>query len=145
MYFERRLQPFWMLVLGLVMTYSLGVAYGSVLYPWIGYLVGLVTSVPVVLLWWRGQSNIQVSEEFLIVGKLKLPIEYVGQVQVFNSPDFLNRIRTGATGAEMLSLLGQKYGGVVVENLDATDPYRQWVIASKSAEKLQTALRKPNA
>lgn len=145
MYFERRLQPLWMLALGLVMTYSLGVAYGSVLYPWIGYVVGLVTSVPVLLIWWRGQSNIKVSDEFLYVGKLKLPIEYVGKVQVFSAPDFLSRIRTGATGTEMLSLLGQKYGGVVVENLDATDPYRQWVIASKSAEKLQTALREPNA
>jgi hypothetical protein len=145
MYFERRLQPLWMLVLGLVMTYSLGVAYGSVLYPWIGYLVGLVTSVPVLLLWWRGQSNIQVSGEFLYVGKLKLPIEYVGEVQVFSAPEFLNRIRSGSTGTEMLSLLGQKYGGVVVENLDSTDPYRQWVIASKSAEKLQTALHRTNA
>jgi hypothetical protein len=134
-----------MLALGLVMTYSLGVAYGSVLYPWIGYLIGFVTSIPVVVLWWRGQSNISVSTNSLNIGKFSLPREYVGEVEVFDGEDFLRRIRTGSTGVEFLSLLGQKYGGVVIHNLDETDPYRQWVVASKSPEKLKTALSNQSA
>ena len=69
MFLERRYQPIWLLGLGLVMTISLGVAYGSVLAAEFGFLLGSFSSALVIWLWFKAGSTIRVTSDGLLVGK----------------------------------------------------------------------------
>jgi hypothetical protein len=141
MLIERRFQPFWILALGLLMTGSLGVAYGSVLLPWIGVAAGLLTSIPVIWLWLRGRSDVRVEHGFLYVGRNRLELQFVGEVIALSPPDFLQRIRGGALTSDFLSIPNPKHGGVVISNLDESDPYRHWVISCKNPNQVVAAIR----
>lgn len=141
MLIERRFQPVWILALGLLMTGSLGVAYGSVLLPWIGVAAGLLTSVPVVWLWFRGRSDIEIKNGFFYVGRNRLELHYVGELNALNPPDFLQRIRGGALTSDFLSIPNPKHGGIVITNFDSSDPYRSWVISCKNPNQVIAAIR----
>lgn len=139
MLIERRFQPLWILALGLLMTFSLGIAYGSVLIPIIGWIAGITTTIPVVWLWWRGRSDICINHGFLYIGKYRLEQKYVGEITALSSEQFLLRIRGQAGLSDLISIPNPKFGGIVIENKDDSDPYKHWVISSRNPE--QTASR----
>ncbi len=141
MLIERRFQPVWILALGLLMTVSLGVAYGSVLIPIIGWVAGVGTTIPVVWLWLRGRTDIRMDEQSLYVGRYQLETEYVGDVLELDANQFLQRIRGGASQNELISIPNPKFGGIVISNLDETDPYRYWVLSSKNPKQTAAAIR----
>lgn len=140
MLIERRFQPVWILALGLLMTVSLGVAYGSVLTPLIGWIAGIGSTIPVVWLWLRGRTDIRIDDEFLYVGRFRLERHFVGEVSTFDSTEFLQRIRSGASQNELISIPNPKFGGIVIANLDETDPYRSWVLSSKNPTRTAAAI-----
>lgn len=137
MLIERRFQPVWILALGLLMTFSLGVAYGSVLIPIIGWIAGTITTIPVVWLWLRGRTDIRIDDDFLHVGRFQLELEFIGEVIPLDANQFLQRIRGGASQYELLSIPNPKFGGIVISILDETDPLKFWVLSSKNP--VQTA------
>lgn len=141
MYRERRTQPLWLLMLALLMTISLGIAYSAATSTMIGSLIGVALSFPAVWFWWRASSNIEVTPTHLLVGRLRLERECIGRVEVLNSEEFLHRIRVGSKTTDALLFTRTNTGGVVLEILDDTDPYRAWVVSSARPAELGAALR----
>lgn len=141
MFLERRYQPIWLLGLGLVMTISLGVAYGSVLAAGFGLLLGSMSSALVIWLWFKARSTIRVTNEGLQVGNYFLDSAYISKCKAFEAKEFATRIRAEARTTDLLSILHHQHGGVEVEIADARDPYRHWVIGTRYPADLCAALK----
>ena len=90
--------------------------------------------------WWRASAHVTVTPSELVVGKMHLPWNFVGEVRALEVQDFAKRIGTEARGDDAYSLLARHGGGVVVENLDVSDPFRQWLIGSKTPFALESAI-----
>ena len=140
MYFEKRRQPYWLLALSLLMTSTFGVAVVAATSELAGLIVGTVTSIGATLWWWQGRANVHVTDSELVVGKMHLPLSEIGNVKPLAADEFWIRSGREARADDAFSLLSRKLGGVVVENLDPSDPYRQWVIGSAHAFALADAI-----
>lgn len=140
LYRERRNQPLWQLMLALLLTISLGIAYAAATSSTLGSIIGVGLSVPAVWLWRRAAADIELTDSFLCVGRLRLELSAIGTVTVLTPVDFLKRIRTGAKTTDLLLFNRTDGGGVALEIADETDPYRAWVISSRSPEKFAAAL-----
>jgi hypothetical protein len=140
MYIEKRQQPYWLLALSLLMTSTFGVAVYAAVTETTGLVVGLVSSGAVGLWWWQGRAPIMVTSDALQVGRMKLPLEFIGAVTPLDASEFALRSGRNARADDAFSLLQRRYGGVVVENLDATDPFRHWVMGSRHAFQLADAI-----
>ena len=130
-----------MLALSLLMTSTFGVAVAAATTATIGTSVGMVLSIIAALVWWRNASHICVSQEGLHVGTWFLPWEFIGDVQVLDTADFKIRTSTQIRADDALSLLKREHGGLVVTNLDLSDPHRHWVIGARHGEILGNLLR----
>lgn len=140
MYFEKRRQPYWLLALSLLMTSTFGVAVVAATTEIAGLIVGTVTSLGATVWWWQGRANVTVTDTELIVGRMHLPLSEIGTVTPLDAEEFWIRSGREARADDAFSLLSRKTGGVVVENRDSTDPYRQWVIGSAHAFALADAI-----
>ena len=140
MYVERRWQPWWLLGLLVTIALSLGVAYGSAVSPNIGWLVGAVTTAPVVYFWYSQRSHIVITPTHIRVGQLSLELGAVSGVEGFGREDFLVRNRNKARADDMFSLRGSSRGGVVVTLNDPTDPTKAWVLSSRDPFTLTAAI-----
>lgn len=140
MYLEKRWQPVWVLALSVLMTASLGIAYGSLLQAWFGWLTGGLTSAVAVWAWWARRSPISVSDSELRVGRMRLPLSVVGRVEVFSPAQMQERTGVAGRADDVLSIPSGHRGGVVVEINDPSDPYRHWVLASRRPGDLAAAI-----
>lgn len=140
MYFEKRRQPLWLLALSVLMTVSFGIAVSAATSSLAGSVVALVSTSVVAIAWWRLGAPITVTEEDLVVGAMHLPLSFVGEVQALEPQDFAVRIGAQARGDDAYSLLARDGGGIVVMNTDASDPFKQWVIGSKTPFALEAAI-----
>ena len=139
-YRELRLQPWWLLALGLTMTLSLGVAWGSAAGPWLGWPAGIVTSVAVCLWWWAARSLVVVDAAGLHVGRMLLEAAALGQAVALQPDEFRSRTAIESRADDVNSLLNRQHGGVVVKIDDASDPFGHWVVGSRNPKALTAAI-----
>lgn len=139
-YREPRRQPLWQLGLGVTMTLSLAIAWGTAAGSTLGWLTGICTTTAVVAWWWLKSATIEVSPSGLKVGAWFLESDFLGQCQALNAEDFLRRTRDLARADDALSLQGVARSGVLVEVLDSSDTYRHWLISSKRPQALADSL-----
>lgn len=140
LYRERRSQPGWLLFLALLLTISLGIAYAAATTSTFGSVIGAALSIPAVVLWWKSASNITVTEEHLLVGRLKLDLSVIESATVLEPQEFLKRLRTDGKTTDLLLFTRTDAGGVVVELNDPSDPYRSWVLSSRHPQQLADAV-----
>lgn len=141
LYSEQRLQPWWLLLLSLTMTISLGIAYGTAISAAVGSCTAIFTSGIAAAWWWRGRSPISVDSDGLRLGRFRLEAAAIGQVVEFDAVEFAQRISTGGRADDFYSLLSRSGGGVAVEVRDPSDPFAAWVIGSRRPAQLAAALR----
>lgn len=140
-YSEQRLQPWWLLALGLTMTVSLGIAYGSAVSATFGTATAILSSALAAAWWWMGRSPIAVDAAGLRLGRMWLEPAAIGQIDEFDAAAFGLRTSIGSRADDMNSLLHRNGGGVVVQIVDASDPFAAWVIGSRRPAELAAALR----
>lgn len=132
--------PIWHAVLALLVTSSLGVAYGSAVSVVWGWMLGSVMSAIAIWLWFQKRIKIEITSKFLKVGKFTIEKEFIGQVLVLDQNDFLSRIRSGAHRNDVFVLRNYSNGGMAIEIKDSRDPFCHWVVSSKHPSKLAKAM-----
>ncbi len=139
-YSEIQFPPIWQALLGLLVTSSLGIAYGSAVSSAWGWALGLALSA-IALFWWFSKSiRISVSSGFLQIGKMKIEHEFIGKVNSFDQAPFLQRIRGEAHRQDVFILRNLSLGGVEIEIEDSRDPFCHWVVSSKHPSRLTSTL-----
>ncbi len=140
LYSDFQIAAFWQLLFALLVTSSLGVAYGSAVSAIAGWALGLFLS-GFGIWWWLSKAiRIQVTAEHLIVGNFKIEREHIGKVRDFSSDSFLNRIRGEAHRQDLFVLRNLSKGGVEIEINDSKDPFCHWVITAKRPSRLTSTL-----
>ena len=140
LYSDFQTAAFWQLLFVLLVTSSLGVAYGSAVSANAGWALGVCLS-GFGIWWWLSKAiRIQVTSEHLIVGKFKIECEHIGEVIDFPSDAFLNRIRGEAHRQDLFVLRNLSKGGVEIEIKDSKDPFCHWVLSAKHPSRLASTL-----
>ncbi len=142
----RRHQPVWLLALGLVMVWSVGLAYGAVFSTLVGQVIGISGTVAIAAWWHAKRADLRVTDEGIFVGKNFVEFQYVGQVAAFDAQDFALAVRRKSTA--YLSLLGRLDGGLYIEIADIRDPHECWLISLRDPQAAVTAIdnaRRPNS
>lgn len=139
-YRETLSAPWALWLFGLVMTATLGVAYGyAISAPWGALtfvLAQAVTSWALVVT----APRIRVDEAVFRAGRARLPRRCVGRVRVCD-PETLHRLRgVGADARAYLCLRSWVRGAVVVEVDDPADPHPYWLVSSRRPDRLRDAL-----
>jgi hypothetical protein len=111
-------------------------------YPGVRSWIGYVITVPVfvVALFWLGRSRVRVDGGELQVGAARLPLRYVGRVEVV--PKDGRQVALGPELDPAAYLLHRAWVGSVVriEVTDPEDPTPYWIFSVRDAEGLLTAL-----
>lgn len=108
-----------------------------------GLAAGLVANALVVAIMLGSSPRILISEEFLIVGKAKIPRQYVGPVDVIDRSG--KRIATGPDldARAYLQVQPSVSGMVRIHLNDPQDPTPYWLVSTRQAERVKSALTMP--
>jgi hypothetical protein len=111
-------------------------------YPGIRSWIGYAITVPVfvVALFWLGRSRVRVADGELQVGAARLPLRYVGRVEVV--PKDGKQVALGPELDPTAYLLHRAWVGPVVrmEVTDPEDPTPYWIFSVRDTEGLLAAL-----
>jgi hypothetical protein len=131
----------WFWLLGAGGAVSLGLAYGVALSPAVGWLAAGLAALAVVLLGLRLAARIRVGPDGIAAGRATLPWDCAGRVLALDGEGA--RMALGPNGdptAWMLLRPGVGPGAVVVEVIDAEDPHRTWLLATRDPQRLSRAI-----
>lgn len=143
--FQERLWPsLGMWVFAFIMTTSLGIAYSQAYGKELGLIVAIFTTLAVAIGLIVNTPLIQVDELNLRVGRARLPLEYVGKIQILDDVQSRRARSTDANSNAHFQLRGGIKGSVIVEVTDPQDPHPYWQVSTRKPEKLTTALAKKN-
>jgi hypothetical protein len=138
---ERLWPGAWFWLLGAGGAVSLGVAYGAALEPAIGWFVAAVAALGVVVLGVRWAARVAVGPAGLRAGRAVLPWSAIGRVLAVDGEHArLARGPQGDASAWMVLRPGVGPGAVVVEVTDPEDPHHTWLVASRDATALASAI-----
>jgi hypothetical protein len=139
-YRERLHAPWWVWVISLLLTTTLGVAYGHVL----GTRAGVLTfacAQALVSVWLLATAPLVVVDDRVFrAGRARLPLAVVGRIaplDVEQSRDAQGRL---ADPAAYLCLRGWIARSVLVEVDDLDDPHPYWLVSSRHGHALAGAL-----
>ena len=139
-YEERVGAPVFLWILVVVLSVSLGLAYGAA----IGYGWGFLTFVVVQALgtWWLllARSRIAVDDDVLVAGRATLPLEFVGTVLALDAAETRHTAGPGADARAYLLLRGSATTAVKVVLDDPADPTPYWLVATRHPTELRAAI-----
>jgi hypothetical protein len=111
-------------------------------YPGIRSWIGYAITVPVFVaaLWWFGRTRVRVADGELQVGPARLPLRYVGRVEIV--PRERKQIALGPELDPTAYLLHRAWVGplVRVEVTDPDDPTPYWIFSVRDPEALVALL-----
>jgi hypothetical protein len=139
--FQERLWPSlgqW--VFALIMTASLGIAYGRAFGSNLGIFVGIIATLVVAIGLVVNTPLIQIDELNFRVGRARLPLQYVGKLQILDAEQSRRARSTDANSNAHFQLRGGIKDTVIVEVTDAQDPHPYWQISTRNPDKLLAAL-----
>ncbi len=139
-YIERLWPSIGMWFFALVMTVSLGIAYGSAYGMNLGLLVGSGTSAAVFLGLIVNTPAIRVDELNFQVGRARMPLRYIGQIQILDEVDSRRARSTDAHKDAHFQLRGGIKQTLIVEITDETDLHPYWQISTRDPKKLAEIL-----
>lgn len=139
-YRERLLPgPFaWILVL--LMTISLGIAYGDVYGFGFGVLLATFGTAAIYLVMFFTSPIVQIDELVLRVGGARLPRKFVAEPKILNREQTTNSKRIALPKNAYLVLRAAIPESVLVQVSDESDPHPYWQFSSRNPEKLISAL-----
>lgn len=139
--FKERLWPslgMWMFAV--IMTSSLGVAYGRAYGNELGLVVGISTTVAVAIGIIVNTPLIQIDEANFRAGRARLPLQYVGQVKQLDEQQSRRARSTDANSNAHFQLRGGIKFSIIVEVTDPQDPHPYWQVSTRKPDELLAAL-----
>jgi hypothetical protein len=139
--FQERLWPsLGMWGFAFIMTSSLGIAYSQAYGKELGFIVAISTTLAVAIGLMVNTPLIQVDELNLRAGRARLPLEYVGKVQILDDVQSRRARSTDANSNAHFQLRGGIKGSVIVEVTDPQDPHPYWQVSTRKPDALIAAL-----
>jgi hypothetical protein len=123
-----------------IMTSSLGIAYGRAYGMDLGIVVGVAATVAVTIGLVVNTPLIQIDELNFRVGRARLPLEYVGKIQMLDEEQSRRARSTDANSNAHFQLRGGIKYTLLVEVTDPQDPHPYWQVSSRKPDSLVTAL-----
>ena len=139
-YTERLWHSAGMWFVALVMTVSLGIAYGSAYGINLGLIVGVVASTAAIFGLLKNTPTIRIDELNFQVGRARMPLRYIGKVQILDETQSRRARSTHAHKDAYFQLRGGIKQTLIVEITDESDPHPYWQISTRSPEDLSTKL-----
>lgn len=139
--FQERLWPaagLW--ISALLMTSSLGIAYGQAYGKELGFVVAISTTLAVAIGLIVNTPLIQIDELNFRAGRARLPLQYVGKIQVLDDVQSKRARSTDANSKAHFQLRGGIKGSVIVEVTDPQDPHPYWQVSTRKPDALIAAL-----
>ena len=143
--FRERLWPSvgqWVFVL--VMTSSLGIAYGRAYGDDLGLMVGIAATILLGIGIVVNTPLIQIDELNFRVGRARLPLQFVGEIQKLDDQQSRRARSTDANSNAHFQLRGGIKNTVIVEVTDPQDPHPYWQVSTRKPDELIVALQKVN-
>jgi hypothetical protein len=139
--FQERLWPsLGMWTVAFIMTSSLGIAYSQAFGKELGFIVTISTTLAIAIGFIVNSPLIQVDELNLRVGRARLPLEYVGKIQILDDVQSSRARSTDANSNAHFQLRGGITGSVLVEVTDPQDPHPYWQVSTRKPDALAAAL-----
>lgn len=139
-YTERLWHSVGMWFVALVMTVSLGIAYGSAYGANLGLIVGVVASTAAIFGLFRNSPTILIDEINFQVGRARMPLRYVGKVQILDESESRRARSTHAHKDAYFQLRGGVKQTLIVEITDESDPHPYWQISTRNPDELAKKL-----
>jgi hypothetical protein len=139
-YTERLWHSVGMWFVALVMTVSLGIAYGSAYSANLGLIVGVVASTAAIFGLFRNSPTILIDEINFQVGRARMPLRFVGKVQILDESESRRARSTHAHKDAYFQLRGGVKQTLIVEITDESDPHPYWQISTRNPETLAKKL-----
>ena len=127
-------------VFAVIMTSSLGIAYGRAFGIELGLTVGVVATFLVSVGLIVNTPLIQIDELNFRVGRARLPLEYVGKIQKLDELQSRRARSTDANSNAHFQLRGGIKNTVIVEVADPQDPHPYWQVSTRKPDALISAL-----
>lgn len=124
----------------LVMTVSLGIAYGGAYGINLGIIVGVISSVAAIFGLLKNTPTIRIDELNFQIGRARMPLRYVGKVQILDETDSRRARSTHAHRDAYFQLRGGVKKTLIVEITDESDPHPYWQISTRNPEELSKQL-----
>jgi hypothetical protein len=137
---ERLWPPFGFLVVALIMTSSLGIAYGRAYGNQIGLMVAVATTLAAAIGLIINTPLIQIDELNFRAGRARLPLKFVGKIQKLDDEQSRRARSTDANSNAYFQLRGGIKGSVIVEVTDPQDPHPYWQVSTRKPDLLLAAL-----
>lgn len=139
-YRERLYAPWYVWVVVVALTASLGIAYGF----WLGRLWGVIVFVAAqgAATWWLLATAplVVVDDLVLRAGRARLPLRYIGRIAPLDDEQSRDARGRLADPAAYLCLRGWVPRTVLVEVEDDRDPHPYWLVSSRDGHALARAL-----
>lgn len=139
-YRERVHAPWWLWVVSVLLTGSLGVAYG---YP-LGRAAGLLSfavSQGLVTWWLVASAPVVVVDDLVFrAGRARLPLRYVGRIAPLDPAQTRQARGSLADPDAYLCMRGWVSRAVLVEVDDTDDPHPYWLVSTRHGHRLAAAL-----
>ena len=139
-YTERLWPSIGMWSFALIMTASLGIAYGRAYGIEIGILVGSAASAAIVFALIKSTPSIRIDELNFQVGKARMPLRYIGKVQILDEAQSRRARSTDAHKDAHFQLRGGIKQTLIIEITDETDPHPYWQISTRRPVELTETL-----
>jgi len=139
--FQERLWPsLGMWVFAFIMTASLGIAYSQAYGKELGFMVAIATTLAVGIGLVVNTPLIQIDELNFRVGRARLPLQFVGKIQVLDDAQSRRARSTDANSNAHFQLRGGIKTSVIVEVTDPLDPHPYWQVSTRKPDLLIAAL-----
>jgi hypothetical protein len=139
-YSERLWPSIGMWLFAIVMTSSLGIAYGRAYGNELGLLVGFATTAAVAIGLIVNAPVIRVDELNFRAGRARLPLRFVGEVRLLDAAGSKRARSTDAHARAYFQLRAGIGASILVEVTDPDDPHPYWQVSTRQADKLAIAI-----
>lgn len=139
-YTERLWPSIGMWSFALIMTVSLGIAYGRAYGIDLGILVGSAASAAIVFALIKSTPTIRIDELNFQAGKARMPLRFIGKVQILDESQSRRARSTDAHKDAHFQLRGGIKQTLIVEITDETDPHPYWQISTRRPVELSKML-----
>ena len=124
----------------LLMTASVGIAYGHAYGRIVGLAVGILVTTVAIGLMLVNSPIVRVDDRVLRVGKARLPLCYIGNVRRLDEAATQAAFREHLHHQAFLTLRSWIKESVIVTVTDTQDPHPYWQISSRRSTALTAAI-----
>lgn len=141
-YLERWRVPGWWWVVVVMLAVSLAVAVFAYVDPVAGAVItGVFTLAMVALALLYGRTAVRVDDDALSVGRFTLETRWIRDAEALVGPDAVAALGPGSDRRDFLQTRPYIADLVRVELDDPADPHPHWLVSSRNAEALASAIR----